>query len=108
MFSCRGQVGTCGPSLKPAHPLVGRLAVFILETHWGAWVLCRWPSLDKGQAQELPVFLSSAGDKSQCLQRYRGWGSLSLTASLAARGVWCPAQAASFACRVLKTSSSEL
>lgn len=54
------------------------------------------------------MFLSSAGDKSQCLQRYRGWGSLSLTASLAARGVWCPAQAASFACRVLKTSSSEL
>lgn len=74
VFSPRSQVGTCGPSLKPAHPLVGRLAMFILEIHWGAWVLCRWPSLDKGQAQELPVFLSSAGDKSQCLQKYRGGG----------------------------------
>lgn len=111
VFSPRSQVGTCGPSLKPAHPLVGRLAMFILEIHWGA--------LGCMGSLQVAVAGQGAGTGATCVPELcrgqepvsaeiSGWGSLSPMASLAARGVWCPVQAASFPCRVLRTSSELL
>lgn len=72
---------------------MGSLQVAIAGQRAGTGATCV-PELCRGQK---PVSAEIAG-----------WGSLSPTASLAARGVWCLAQGASFACRVLRTSSSEL